>query len=166
MSSEVPAPIGQLSSEISLTLLVELPSWPRVFFGNLWDLIGSRENVALDLRSAPAPFWPDVFVSSRLPWLRFLESVAFHAIALGLTWAASHFLIFEPRSVARAEGTHVDVIYYTPEEYLPPLDTRQPESAKTQKADPEYSAQPIISVPREADNREQTIVTPPDIRLK
>ena len=73
-------------------LLVELPSWPRVFFVNLGDLI-------------------------------------------------------YPRS-------------------LPPLDTRSSNAAQPQKADPEFSRQPIISVPPEADNHSQTIVSPPKIKLQ
>ncbi len=39
-------------------------------------------------------------------------------------------------------------------------------SASEGKAEPEYSRQPVISVPREADNRVQTLVTPAAIRLK
>ncbi len=34
-----------------------------------------------------------------------------------------------------------------------------------QKGDPVYAKQPILSVPREADNRSQTIVVPPDLKL-
>jgi TonB family protein len=149
-----------------LCLLVELPSRSSVFFTNVGDLFQSREALSLDLSSAPAPFWPDVFVSRGLPWRRFVESGAYHVLALTLIWAASTFLVFEPRAVPRAAPTHDDVIAYTAEESLPPLDTRQPDPAQPQKADPEYSAQPIISVPAEADNRSQTIVTPPDIKLK
>ena len=35
-----------------------------------------------------------------------------------------------------------------------------------EKADPEFSRQPIIYVPPEADNHEQTIVAPPGVKLK
>jgi TonB family protein len=66
---------------------------------------------------------------------------------------------------APAAFTHADVVYYSPSEYLPPLDTRRLDSTLARQADPEYSAQPIISVPPEADNRAQTIVTPPSIQL-
>src|ERR1035438_6779507 len=56
----------------------------------------------------------------------------------------------------------------------PPMARRAPPSrtpcsaqaAQPAKADPEFSRQPIISVPPEADNRSQTIVTPPNIKLK
>ena len=37
--------------------------------------------------------------------------------------------------------------------------------APAERPDPEYSAQPIISLPREAENRSQTIVTPPSVKL-
>ena len=58
------------------------------------------------------------------------------------------------------------MVYYDAAEFLPALDTRRPAADPPQKADPEFSRQPIISVPREADNRSQTIVTPPNVRLK
>jgi TonB family protein len=58
-----------------------------------------------------------------------------------------------------------DVAYYSPSEYLPPLDTRRSRSTQARKADPEYSAQPIISVPPEADNHSQTIVSAPNVKL-
>src|ERR1039458_9039824 len=78
----------------------------------------------------------------------------------------SRMLALQPHAAPQPTFTHADVVYYTPSEYLPPLDTRLSHSARARKADPEYSAQPIISVPPEADNRSQTIVTPPDIRLQ
>ncbi len=66
-----------------------------------------------------------------------------------------------------ATFNHAQVIYYQPEEYLPPLDTRDSQPTQDpQKADPEFAPQPVISVPPEADNRSQTIVTPPNIKLK
>jgi TonB family protein len=157
-----PAP----SAQPELRLLVELPSRRQGFFANLAELFSPGKQAPLDLRSAPAPFWPDVFVARGLPWRRFVESGACHVLLLALIWAGSRFLVFEPQAVSRAALTHEDVITYTPEEYLPPLDTRQKASAQAQKADPEYSLQPVISVPREAENRSQTIVAAPNVKLK
>ena len=57
------------------------------------------------------------------------------------------------------------LVTYTAEEYLPPLDTGASETPKEQKGDPAYAKQPILSVPPEADNRSQTIVVPPDLKL-
>ena len=147
-------------------LLVELPSWPRVFFANLGDLVYPRRLPPLELHSAPASFWPDVFVKRGLPWRRFLESGGYHILALGLVISLSRFLALHPQPLPSSSFDHAQVIYYQPAEYLPPLDTRSADSAQPQKADPEFSRQPIISVPPEVDNHSQTIVTPPSVKLK
>jgi TonB family protein len=146
-------------------LLVELPSWPRVFLANLSDLVYARRLPPLELHSDPAPFWPDVFVKRALPWRRFLESCGYHILALGLLITLSRFLTLHPPPVSPSTFDHAQIIYYQPAEYLPPIDTRSSNSAEPQKADPELSRQPIISVPPEADNRSQTIVSPPKIKL-
>jgi TonB family protein len=138
--------------------------WFSNFLRNLRDLF--RDPGPLPLASAPAAFWPDVFVDRELPWHRFLQSGAYHVLALTLIWAGSRFLALQPHATAQPKFTKADVVFYTPSEYLPPLDTRRPNSAAPRKADPEYSAQPIISLPREADNRNQTIVTAPNIQLQ
>ncbi len=156
---EAPAGIPQLR------LVVRLDPRLPAFFNNLWELIRPSAPVSLDLTYAPAPFWPDVFVARGLPWRRFFQSGAYHVSVLALLWAASHFLAFAPQAVAHPVISHEDVIYYTPSEYLPPLDTRVAQSSPPAKADPEYAPQPIISVPPEADNRSQTIVTPPNVKL-
>jgi TonB family protein len=154
-----------------LLLLIAHESWLRNFLQNLGALFRSPEGAPLQLESAPAEFWPDVFVDRKLPWTRLLQSGAYHVLALTLIWAGSRFLALQPHPAARPELTHADVVYYEPSEYLPPLDTRRPDPAPARKADPEYSAQPIISVPREADNRSQTLfnrkdVTAPNIQLQ
>jgi TonB family protein len=147
-------------------LLVELPSWPRVFFGNLRDLIFPRRLPPLELQSAPGPFWPDVLVKRGLPWAPFLQSVAYHVLAFALLIAFTRFFALQAQVIARPTFDRAQVIYYTPSEYLPPIDTRDQQAAQPAKADPEFSPQPIISVPSEADNRSQTIVTPPNVKLK
>jgi TonB family protein len=158
-----PAPVPRL--------LVELPSWPRVFFGNLRDLVFPCRLPPLELRSAPALFWPDVFVQRKFPWDRFLQSVAYHAIALALLIGFMRFFAVQPRVVTRPAFDRTQVIYYQASEYLPPIDTRSAPASRPAKADPEYSQQafsrqPIISVPLEADNRSQTVVTPPKVKLR
>jgi TonB family protein len=152
-----PAPVPRL--------LVELPSWREGFVRNLRDLVSPAQESPLELRSAPAAFWPDVFVKRPLPWEGFVRSGACHLIAFGLLLGLSRFLALQPRVVAQPAFEHSDVIYYQPSEYLPPFDTRRASEAPPQKADPVFSPQPIISVPSEADNHSQTIVTPPRIKL-
>ncbi len=146
-------------------LLIELPSWREGFASNLRDLVSSTQGAPLELRSAPAAFWPDVFVKRPLPWEGFVRSSACHLIAFGLLLGLSRFIALQPRIVPQSVFEHSDVIYYQPSEYLPPLDTRRASNAPPQKADPAFSPQPIISVPPEADNHSQTIVTPPKIKL-
>ena len=147
-------------------LLVELPSWPRVFFVNLRDVVFPRRQPRLELQSAPAAFWPDVFVKRGLPWRRFIESGALHAVVGALLIGFTRFFALQPQAVLRPTFAHAQVIVYAPAEYLPPLDTRSTHAALPQKADPEFSRQPIISVPPEADNRSQTVVAPPKVKLK
>jgi TonB family protein len=148
-------------------LLVELPSRPRVFFGNLRDLVLPRRLIALELRSTPGEFWSDVFVNRPLPWNRFLQSGVYHVLAGGILLGISQFLTLQPRVAPQPRSfDHSQVVYYRPSEYLPPLDTRPPSPTKPEKADPEFAPQPIISVPPESDNRSQTIVAPPNVKLK
>lgn len=153
-------------SEPSLRLLVELPSRRRVFLENLRDLIFPPRLPELRLRSAPAPFWHDVFVKHGLPWRGFVESIAYHVILCAILISLGRFMALHPQPLLRPVFDHTQVIYYNASEYLPAIDTRRAPSAALAKADPEYAKQPIISVPREADNRSQTIVTPPNIKLK
>lgn len=153
-----------------LRLVVELPSWPRVFFGNLRDALTPPRLPALELRSAPAAFWNDVFVERRLPWLAVFESAGGHIVAIALLIGLTRFFALAPRAVLKPAFARAEVVYPLPTRDLPPvdlppLDTRRAPSAARQKPDPEWSRQPIISVPAEADNRSQSIVTPPNIKL-
>jgi TonB family protein len=147
------------------TLLVELQPWHRVFFRNLADLLWSRRQAPLRLASKPAVFWPDVFVTSRLPWGWFLQSALYHVVLAAMVWAASVLWPKRPQIVERPVFDHTDVIYYSAAEYLPPLETGRTLAPHPRKGAPAYAPQPIISVPPEADNRTQTIVTPPNLKL-
>ncbi len=163
VETEPPAP--------ELLLLVAPEPWLLNFLRNLRDLLYQPEAGPLPLESAPAAFWRDVFVDRGLPWRHFLQSAAYHVLALALIWAGSRFLALQPHATPQPTFTKADVVYYEPSEYLPPLDTRLPNSTPAHKADPEYSPQPIISLPPEPDNRSQTLlnhkdVTPPNIQLQ
>jgi TonB family protein len=104
-------------------------------------------------------------VRSRLPWGRFVESAIFHTAAIAVLWSAAQ-LWPQRLHLAPPPTFHCsDVITYELSEYLPPLNTGSVPQALLQKADPVYAPQPIISVPPEPDNRQQTIVTPPQLKL-
>src|SRR5262249_15635960 len=120
----------------------------------------------LQLQSAPAPFWPDVFVKSKLPWSGFFKSGVFHLIAVAFLIGLSQVLSLGTRVEPKPTFDHSQVIYYQPSEYLPPQHNRSASTDPPLEADPAPARQAVISVPREADNRSQTIVTPPNVKLK
>jgi len=133
-----------------------------------------RSGVRAALHPAPRPtefeeeefdLWRDVFVQQKLPWGRFLQSALLHTAAVALIWTISLSWIRQQKILDHAAFDRSSLVTYSPEEYLPPLDTRASEAPKEQKGDAAYAKQPILSVPREADNRSQTIVVPPDLKL-
>ncbi|MGB8012250.1 MAG: energy transducer TonB [Terriglobales bacterium] len=109
--------------------------------------------------------WRDVFVQQKLPWGRFVQSALLHTAALALIWAVSISWIRQQKILNHPAFDRASLVTYSPEEYLPPIDTGAAELPKVQKGDPVYAKQPILSVPPEADNRSQTIVVPPDLKL-
>jgi protein TonB len=147
------------------TLLVTLSPWHRVFLRNLTDLLWLRRRPPLRLASQPASFWPDVFVPTRLPWIQFLQSALGHIVVIAALWGWSQLWQQRPQIAQRSVFHHSDVIYYEASEYVRPLNTGRPRTPLPEKGEPTYAAQPIISVPPEADNRTQTIVSPPNLKL-
>jgi protein TonB len=109
--------------------------------------------------------WHDVFVEQPLPWGRFFQSAILHAAAFALIWALSLAWLRQQKLLAPTPFDRSSVLTYSPEEYLPPLDTGTTDAPEASSGDPAFAKQPIISVPREADNRSQTIVAPPDLKL-
>jgi hypothetical protein len=143
--------------------VVDLEPWTKVFFRNLRDSFRAPRP-GLKLASPPAAFWEDVFVARHLPWRRFLESAFYHvAIIAALSGAAQ--LWPQPHIKDHATFSSRDVIYYSASEYLPSLDTRRAHISLPKKGEPEHGPQAIISVPSEPDNRSQTIVVPPQLKL-
>jgi len=80
--------------------------------------------------------------------------------------ALPQFLPQPTQIVDRPVFNNADVVYYNASEYLPPIDTGGPKIHLPRKGEPEHAKQPILSVPPDADNRSQTIVAPPQIKLK
>ena len=147
-------------------LLIETEPAHRVFFGNLIESIVSRRVLPSAQFAGRSAFWSDVFVSSGLPWSRFVESFAIHLLAIAILWGAARAGWLRPQVLPGRVFSKRDVIYFPASEYLPPLDTGGRRAYKPQRGDPQFSKQTILSVPPEADNRTQTVVTPPDVRLK
>jgi TonB family protein len=147
-------------------LLLELEPWRRTFWRNLADVLWRGQPPVVTTTSPPGQFWPDVFVSRPLPWSAFAESILYHAVVIALAWGLSSLFASRPQiATNQRQFDPSDVIYYSPSEYLPPLDTGKSHAAKPLKGEPLYAKQPILSVPPESDNNHQTIVTPPDVKL-
>jgi len=138
---------------------------PRVpsLFGNLAALLRRTPN---DPCLEAGPFWTDVFVGAGLPWRGLLESVLTHGVMVAAIWSLSQAAwLNRPQVIMRPQFQHSQIVYFKTSEYLPPIKTASPRARVAHPADPAYAPQEIISVPPEADNRNQTIVTPPDVKL-
>lgn len=109
--------------------------------------------------------WRDVFVERKLPWGRFLQSAVLHTASLGLIWTLSMAWMRQQKILDHAAFDRSSLVTYSPQEYLPPLDTGAAKAPKTQNGDRAFARQPILYVPGEQDNRSQTIVVPPDLKL-
>ena len=160
-----PAPLPAPKVDSSPSFLVDLPAWHTVFLRNLQDLFHPDRQAPFRPSSRPGTFWPDVFVHEQLPWNRFGLSVIGHVAAITVMLLLVQFWPHSPEVIVKPAFNRDEVVYYAPSEYLPPLDTGGTRKALRQKGEPAYAPQPIISVPPEADNRSQTIVTPSDIKL-
>jgi TonB family protein len=142
-----------------LNLLVELE--PRAFWSTLWAALRPVRFP----QDAELGAWRDVLVRQKMPLGRFLESVVLHGGAAALIYMVSLAWLRQQNILPHQAFDQNSVVTYSPQEYLPPLDTGTAEAPKEQPGDPVYAKQPILSVPPEADNRSQTIVVPTDVKL-
>jgi protein TonB len=149
-----------------LKLLVERDPTSPAFRSGVQSILGLPAPAAELPKYGEPDLWRDVFVQQKLPWGRFLQSVLLHATAIALLYTISLAWIRQRQILDRAAFDRSSLITYTPEDYLPPLDTGAPGPAQVETGDPVYAKQLILSVPPEADNRSQTIVVPPDLKLK
>ena len=150
----------------SPAFLVDLPAWHTVFFRNLADLFRPEKQAQFKPSSAPGSFWPDVFVVSGAPWSRFALSLLGHVAAIAAIFGLVTALAAKTGS-CRYAGFLTGTTWFTMR--LPNIFRRliraAPRSLCLKRGEPAFAPQPIISVPPEADNRSQTIVTPSDIKL-
>lgn len=137
----------------------------KIFFGNVGDCF--RKQPPLWLTSAPATFWPDVFVAKR-PWGKgFAISALYHGGLLSLLYLVPFLTLLSQKPMV-VKPHHATLTYYSVSEYLPPVNPQKklaPPRSK-RRPDPAYAPQPIISVPQSLDNVEQTVVDPNSVRLK
>ena len=141
--------------------LVQLEPW----YKNFASLLKTQPQEPAPTTSRPGDFWPDVFVPRHLPWDSFAESVFCHALAVVILWGSWQLLGNRPHLTNLSTFKRSDLIYSSESEYLPPINSRRRISYHAQKGQPAYAKQDIISVPSDPDNTQQTIVTPPKLKL-
>jgi TonB family protein len=159
------APSPSQAAGADLKLLITLDPWYRALLGNFCDLFSPPESAPLSLSSSSAPFWPDVFVRSALPWRRFAESAILHGVCVLALWGVIRLRPPRPSRATPVVFSNADVLRYELSEYLPTLDTGVQSNAPAQKGDPAHGPQAILSVPPNSENRRQTIVSPPALEL-
>lgn len=162
-ASEI-SPLAQ--SLPKLGLLITLEPRGRAFLANVRYFF-TRKVEPVPFPQA-APLRQDVFIPSRMPWTSFSESLAYHILAMSAILAWMHWT---PRALTQLDpwkDTRVITYPLSASQIadLPKLDTGSPAPHRAQQGDPALNRQPILSVPREPDNRAQTIVTPPDLVLR
>ena len=145
-------------------LLVEWPSWWKVFLRNLADLF-RRPQPPSDPSfpsSRPAPFWPDVFVDRRLPVAPFRRSLLGHILILVALWGVSKLDWMHPELSWQTRARRAASVYYPISEYLPAIGEESEDAAPRpqKKGAPAFARQHIRSTPPHPDNTEQTIITP------
>src|SRR5215469_15471303 len=77
-----------------------------------------------------------------------------------------HILVVQSTGETRISICQYRGEHYALSEYLPPINTGPRGETKPRKGQPKLAKQEILSVPPNPDNNHQTIVTPPNIKLK
>ena len=140
-----------------------LPAWRNpvaVFFGNLWDLILGRLGPLVEFGPGPKVcYWPNLDWHTEFPWRGLKRSAFVHAALLGLLIAASLWPVAQYHLASRAYRYQLSL-------YLPELYGARTHRSHGGKADPVLARQEIRSAPDKPDNARQTIVSPPDLKLR
>ncbi len=150
-----------------LQLLIESePCWDS-FSSSVGELLSSSGPSITSLRLVGKgnPFGSTVFVERAIPWSRLAQSAFFHILLLIVVVALSQV---QPHASQQFSGKFLEksqVIYYSASEYLPPLNQKSRPARSAQKGSPGHARQEVISVPAEVDNRSQTVITPPRVKL-
>src|SRR5437763_1000167 len=131
------------SPDNSLKLLVELEPRHQAFWSSVSAALRPTKAVSAD----ELGLWGDVFVRQSLPWGRFFQSVVLHTGAAALIWMLTLTWLRQQTIKPDPSFDRSSLITYSPEEYLPPLDTGVADPAPPAKGDPVYARQPILSVP-------------------
>jgi TonB family protein len=143
----------------------ELEPRLRVFGRNLADLVLRREPEAVETTSEPVPVPEEKWIATGLSPRHYLESYGYHALLIVLIYFFSTSSFFNRPVQLESPFKNTEVDHYALSDYLPPINTGPRGEAKPRKGEPKVAKQEILSVPPNADNNHQTIVTPPNVKL-
>src|SRR5215471_13730333 len=145
------------------TLLIKWDPWPVAFLRNLADLFRPIPP-PLVLTSRPALFWHDVFVNREMPKKPFVASFIYHSGLVALLYVFPMLVLLVPIRVPKPTE-HKTLTYYQVSEYLPPVQTASAPAKTPRKGSPAFAKQPIISVPQNPDNFEQSVIDPNLVKI-
>src|SRR5215472_2008840 len=149
-------------------LLVELDPWLPAFLSNLAGLF-RRDPLALQISSPPGRYWADALVHRPVAWRSMRQSLLAHVLAVVSVYGGSLWWLNRPRVLSEDPKKTTTILHYQLSDYLPEVNPSRandepPVRRRTQEADPEYSAQKIVSVHPEHNSTLQTIIQP-DLKL-
>ena len=144
----------------------ELEPRLRVFRRNLADLVLRRGPEPVETTAEPVPIPEEKWIATGLRPRHYLESYGYHALLIVLIYFFSTSSFFNRQVQLQSPFANTEVDHYALSDYLPPINTGPRGEAKPRKGEPKLAKQEILSVPPNADNNHQTIVTPPNIKLK
>lgn len=155
----------EVSADGAPVLLCELEPWHRVFLRNLGDLILRREPPPVETTAEPVRLRKDYFIQTGVSPRSFLESYASHIAVVVFIYLFCTLPFFNRAPRLHNPLDNTEISYYPVSEYLPPLNTAPKAAMKPRHGAPKLARQEILSVPPNADNNHQTVVTPPKVKL-
>ena len=93
------------------------------------------------------------------------QSLLWHVFVIVAIWGFTVTWLNRPHVKFETFSAKQTVSYYPLSEYLPQIGTPTPLAPIARKGEPEFSPQPVISVPRLPDNTRQTIVDPSTVKI-
>ncbi len=147
------------------TFHYELEPRGRVFRRNLGDLLLRRQPPAVEITAQPVEVPPETFIRTGVDLRRVAESYGGHIVFVALVYFLSVSSLFRQPVKLQSPFQNTEIAYYPVSEYLPPINTGHKGAAKPRTGQPKLAKQEILSVPPNPDNRQQTIVAPPQVKL-
>jgi len=133
-----------------ITLLIAWESTYRVFFRNLADVVSLRSRARLAESSRQMHVWNGIFVDTRVPWRRFIESVFLHIIVVGMLLGLSKILPGE-RVASRQPLREAHVTYYPVSQSFPAYESSRSAFPKRQHSS---AHKELTTTARDADARD------------